>query len=112
MPIATRKRDAKGHFVSNKAKVTKKARVSTSRTTSVSRARSTGFGPSKQRPMFSPPPTPTTIPGRAKVSVYQDYHGEWRWNLKAGNGQIVADSGEGYATRWGCRRAARKALGL
>lgn len=27
---------------------------------------------------------------------YQDASGEWRWKLKAANGRILADSGEGY----------------
>lgn len=27
---------------------------------------------------------------------YQDAKGEWRWRLKASNGRILADSGEGY----------------
>lgn len=47
-----------------------------------------------------------------KVSIFQDESGEWRWNLKAKNGRIVASSGEGFKTQWGARRAARKALGL
>jgi len=34
-----------------------------------------------------------------KFTVYQDKKGEYRWNLKAGNGEIVADSGEGYTTK-------------
>jgi hypothetical protein len=28
---------------------------------------------------------------------YRDKRGEWRWNLKTANGNIIADSGEGYA---------------
>lgn len=47
-----------------------------------------------------------------KVEFFRDLDGEWRWHLKAKNGRIVADSSEGYKTKWGCRRAARKALGL
>jgi len=27
---------------------------------------------------------------------YQDQKGEWRWRLKAANGRIIADSGEGH----------------
>ena len=26
---------------------------------------------------------------------YKDNKGEWRWRLKASNGRIIADSGEG-----------------
>ena len=28
--------------------------------------------------------------------IYTDTEGFWRWRLVAGNGRIVADSGEGY----------------
>jgi uncharacterized protein YegP (UPF0339 family) len=31
-----------------------------------------------------------------KVIVYQDESGDFRWRLKADNGEIVADSAEGY----------------
>lgn len=47
-----------------------------------------------------------------KVQVYQDKAKGWRWKLVAANNKIMADSGEGYATQWGARRAAKKALGL
>jgi hypothetical protein len=30
--------------------------------------------------------------------IYKDYKGEYRWRLKANNGEIVADS-EGYITK-------------
>lgn len=36
----------------------------------------------------------------SKYQFYKDDKGEWRWRLKARNGQIVA-SGEGYKTRGG-----------
>jgi uncharacterized protein YegP (UPF0339 family) len=38
--------------------------------------------------------------------TYQDGAGEWRWQLKAANGKIVADSGEGYDSLSNVRRAA------
>lgn len=47
---------------------------------------------------------------RTKVVVYPDRAGKWRWRLVAGNGQIIADSGEGYSRRWSAWRAARRAL--
>lgn len=47
-----------------------------------------------------------------KVEFFKDKAGEWRWNLKAANGRIVADSSEGYKTKWSCKRAARKFLGV
>ena len=36
---------------------------------------------------------------RAKLEIYRDRRGEWRWRLRASNGRIVADSGEGYRRR-------------
>jgi uncharacterized protein YegP (UPF0339 family) len=41
-----------------------------------------------------------------KFHIYQDKRGEWRWRLKARNGRIVADSGEGYARQGNAVRAA------
>lgn len=35
---------------------------------------------------------------RPQAEVYADEAGEWRWRLRAGNGEIVA-SGEGYTTK-------------
>jgi uncharacterized protein YegP (UPF0339 family) len=40
-----------------------------------------------------------------KVIIYKDERGEWRWRVRAKNGNILADSGEGYATKSSCRRA-------
>ena len=54
---------------------------------------------------------------RAKVEVYQSEkrytingvrhrdRGEWLWRLKATNGRIIADSGEGYVRQAECLRA-------
>ena len=36
---------------------------------------------------------------RAKLEIYRDAKREWRWRLRASNGRIVADSGEGYRRR-------------
>ena len=33
---------------------------------------------------------------------YKDTKGEWRWRLKAPNGRIIADSGEGYKNEQEC----------
>lgn len=41
-----------------------------------------------------------------KFHIYQDAKGEWRWRLKARNGRIVADSGEGYVRKGGAVKAA------
>lgn len=40
--------------------------------------------------------------GSASFHVYKDNAGEWRWRLKAVNGRIIADSGEGYRDRGDC----------
>jgi len=34
-----------------------------------------------------------------KVEIYRDNRGEWRWRLRAGNGRIIADGGEGYTRK-------------
>ena len=36
---------------------------------------------------------------------YMDNRGEWRWRLYASNGAIIAVSGEGYVTEYGCDHA-------
>jgi len=41
-----------------------------------------------------------------KFIIYQDRSGKWRWRLRARNGNIVADSGQGYATKHNAKRAA------
>jgi len=43
-----------------------------------------------------------------KFFVYRDRKLEWRWRLKARNGRIVADSGEGYKSKTKCVRAVEK----
>jgi uncharacterized protein YegP (UPF0339 family) len=41
----------------------------------------------------------------AKLEIYRDAKREWRWRLRAANGRIVADSGEGYRRRASVYRA-------
>lgn len=41
--------------------------------------------------------------GRAVFELYEDRGGEFRWRLRHRNGNILADSGEGYADRSGAR---------
>lgn len=36
---------------------------------------------------------------KATFEVYADEAGEFRWRLEHDNGNIIADSGEGYASR-------------
>jgi len=35
---------------------------------------------------------------------YKDAYGHWRWHLKSTNGNIIADSGEGYVNKADCDR--------
>jgi uncharacterized protein YegP (UPF0339 family) len=37
--------------------------------------------------------------------VYKDARSQWRWRLKASNGRIIADSGEGYYNKQDCLSA-------
>lgn len=37
--------------------------------------------------------------------VYKDAKGEFRWRLKATNGQIIATGGQGYAAKADCKHA-------
>lgn len=52
--------------------------------------------------MTRPHPKPVVGP---RFEVYKDAKSEWRWRLVARNGRIVADSGEGYASKSNCERA-------
>ena len=45
------------------------------------------------------------------TEVYQDAAGEWRWRVKAPNGEIIADSGEGYTRREDAERAMERVFG-
>lgn len=37
-----------------------------------------------------------------RFELYRDHAGEWRWRLRVGNGNVVADSAEGYVRREDC----------
>jgi len=37
--------------------------------------------------------------GQASFELYEDNAGEYRWRLRHQNGNIIADSGEGYSSR-------------
>jgi uncharacterized protein YegP (UPF0339 family) len=39
----------------------------------------------------------------ATFEIFKDKSGEFRWRLKASNGKIIADSGEGYAAKEDCQ---------
>lgn len=38
----------------------------------------------------------------AQFEIYRDSAEEYRWRLRADNGNIVADSGQGYSRRTDC----------
>lgn len=48
----------------------------------------------------------------ARVKLFKDRKGEYRWRLVAKNGRIVADSGEGYSRRRDAERAADRFVEL
>jgi uncharacterized protein YegP (UPF0339 family) len=39
----------------------------------------------------------------ATFELYKDRQGQFRWRLKASNGKIIADSGEGYVQKSDCQ---------
>lgn len=43
-----------------------------------------------------------------RFEVYRDASLDWRWRLIAGNGEIVADSSEGYSRERDAKRAIRR----
>ena len=43
---------------------------------------------------------------KVRIQLYKDEAYLWRWRMKAGNGKITADSGEGYSRRDSALRAA------
>jgi uncharacterized protein len=46
-----------------------------------------------------------------KFEIYADTAGNYRWRLKAGNGQIVASSGESFDSQSNAVRAAENVKG-
>lgn len=48
-------------------------------------------------------------PRETRVVFYEDKKGEHRWQLYAANGELVAESGEGYTRRVDAHRAFRQA---
>jgi uncharacterized protein YegP (UPF0339 family) len=47
------------------------------------------------------------------IEVYQSpLSGAWYWRLVARNGRVIADSGEGYASKFNAKRAAINAANL
>ena len=44
------------------------------------------------------------MPREPRFELYRDNADEWRWRLVVSNGNIIADSGEGYASKQGAKR--------
>lgn len=44
------------------------------------------------------------MPREPRFEIYQDGANEWRWRLVVSNGNIIADSGEGYSSKQGAER--------
>ena len=39
-----------------------------------------------------------------RFEIHKDATGDWRWRLRTQNGNVVADSAEGYRQRQDCER--------
>lgn len=50
--------------------------------------------------------------GESHFEVYPDQEGDWRWRLRAANGEIVADSAEGYEERVGAYHAIARLVAI
>ena len=46
-------------------------------------------------------------PSKARFELYQDKQDEWRWRLVHRNGNIIADSGEGYTSKANAEKGMR-----
>ena len=44
---------------------------------------------------------------KMRIEIYPDKQRRWRWRARASNGNIVADSGQGYSSKWHVNRAIR-----
>ncbi|WP_369335327.1 HVO_2922 family protein [Halostella sp. PRR32] len=42
---------------------------------------------------------PTFADSKARFQLFRDRAGDWRWRLRHDNGNIIADSGEGYSSK-------------
>jgi uncharacterized protein YegP (UPF0339 family) len=45
---------------------------------------------------------------RLKFEVYQDASKEFRWRLKAGNGEVLATAGQGYKAKTDCQKGVQR----
>jgi RNA polymerase sigma factor FliA len=49
-----------------------------------------------------------SLEGPMTVTVYRDKEGLWRWHARAGNGEIVSESGEGFEDKSWAIQSAKK----
>ncbi|THE64897.1 DUF1508 domain-containing protein [Salinadaptatus halalkaliphilus] len=49
-------------------------------------------------------PVSTATASKAEFELYRDAADEWRWRLVHDNGNVIADSGEGYSRKAGARQ--------
>jgi uncharacterized protein YegP (UPF0339 family) len=61
-----------------------------------------GVGP------FAPARVQARQAGKLKFEIYQDAGKEYRWRLKAANGQVLATSGQGYKAKADCKHGVER----
>jgi len=96
-------------YVSTSSTATSTSSVPKSNKNATSVTTTQSVPPQTSRPFRA---TYITSSRRLRVVIYRDTESLWRWKAIAFNGDIVADSGESYMTKWGTKRAAKRALGL
>jgi uncharacterized protein YegP (UPF0339 family) len=52
-----------------------------------------------------PETEPIETESQAAFELYEDNSGDWRWRLVHDNGNVIADSGEGYSSKSNAKRA-------
>ena len=58
-----------------------------------------------EEPAVAVPSEDEAIESAATFELFEDAGGEWRWRLRHRNGNVVGDSGEGYASKSNAKRA-------
>jgi uncharacterized protein YegP (UPF0339 family) len=57
------------------------------------------------------PPLVQAGKGKMKFEIYQDKAKEFRWRLKASNGQVMATAGQGYKAKADCTKGVERLKG-
>ncbi|MEF8781042.1 MAG: DUF1508 domain-containing protein [Haloferacaceae archaeon] len=60
-----------------------------------------------EEPDLAVPTADADLESAATFEVFEDSEGQWRWRLRHENGNVIADSGQGYASKSNARRAMR-----